>query len=94
MLLVKRYCTLTPALQPARHVHAPSVEDRCRPELLTLSHSHLYNDEQQSLRFVEHPYTFNILNKTIKIFDPVAMVMKTEIADRPPPWYAREILRE
>ena len=37
------------------------------PELSTLSHSHLYNHEQQSLRFVEHPYNFNIANKTIKI---------------------------
>ena len=33
-------------------------------ELSTLSHSHLYNHEQQSLRFVEHPYNFNIANKT------------------------------
>ena len=34
-------------------------------ELSTLSHSHLYNHKQQSLRFVEHPYNFNIPNKTI-----------------------------
>ena len=33
-------------------------------ELSTLSHSHLYNHEQQSLRFVEHSYNFNIANKT------------------------------
>ena len=33
-------------------------------ELSTLSHSYLYNHEQQSLRFVEHPYNFNIANKT------------------------------
>ena len=32
-------------------------------ELSTLSH-YLYNHEQQSLRFVEHPYNFNIANKT------------------------------
>ena len=35
-----------------------------RPELSTLSHSYLYNHQQQSLRFVEHPYNFNIANKT------------------------------
>ena len=33
-------------------------------ELSTLSHSYLYDHEQQSLRFVEHPYNFNIANKT------------------------------
>ena len=32
------------------------------PELSTLSHSYLYNHQQQSLRFVEHPYNFNIAN--------------------------------
>ena len=29
----------------------------------TWSHSHLYNPEQQSLRFVEHPYNFNSRTK-------------------------------
>ena len=38
-----------------------------RSELSTLSHSHLYNHGQQSLRYVEHPYNFNIANKTIKM---------------------------
>ena len=39
-----------------------------RTELSTLSHSaHLYNHEQQSLRFVDHPYNFKIANKTIKM---------------------------
>ena len=33
VLLAKRDFTLPPALQPARHTHAPSVEECCRPEL-------------------------------------------------------------
>ena len=32
-LLAERDFTLPPALQPARHTHAPSVEECCRPEL-------------------------------------------------------------
>ena len=32
-LLAKRDFTLPPALQPARHTHAPSVEECCRSEL-------------------------------------------------------------
>ena len=31
-LLAKRYFTLPPSPQPARHTHAPNVEDCCRPE--------------------------------------------------------------
>ena len=41
VLLAKRYFTLPPALQPARHTHAPSVEECCRPELDWLSTSAL-----------------------------------------------------
>ena len=33
------------------------------PKPSTWSHSHLYNPEQQSLRFVEHPYNFNSRTK-------------------------------
>ena len=33
VLLAKRYFNLPPALQPARHTYAPSVEECCRPEL-------------------------------------------------------------
>ena len=38
--------------------NAIATESEARPErsTLSLSHSHLYNHGQQSLRFVEHPY--------------------------------------
>ena len=45
-------------------LHTLDVSIQPNSELSTLSHSHLYNHEQQSLRFVEHPYNFNIANKT------------------------------
>ena len=41
VLLAKRDYTLPPALQPARHTHAPSVEECCRPGLDWLATSAL-----------------------------------------------------
>ena len=58
--------TLRRQKQTIRRLHFDTTLRQRMSELSTLSHSHLYNHEQQFLIFVEHPYNFNFANKIIK----------------------------